>query len=203
MYGRIPYLNNDRSSWAIHHFYLRRLLYYIAVWLGASPSVPLTRSNNNVPNIQYSHLTSESSHCAFSMDNSSPPSECDYAGRVAAQNNIDIETNISFLSLVTLSYDFILLFSLTPYTPYEEASNSIAISDTNMSSKPSPPMVIPYSANIPADPNLWDSSFTATSLFGTNKFLQSNVCNIACSLQCMAIFLKQRNLKGYNGNNIL
>jgi len=31
--------------WAIHHFFLRRLLYYIAVWLGASPSVPLTSSS--------------------------------------------------------------------------------------------------------------------------------------------------------------
>jgi len=137
------------------------------------------------------------------MNNSFPSSECDYTRRVAAQNNIDIETNISSLSLVTLSYDFTFLLSLTPHAPYEEASNSAAISDTNMSSKLSPPMVISYSANIPADPNLWNSSFTATSLFGTNKFLQSDVCNIACSLQCMTIFLKQRNLKGCNGNNIL
>ena len=42
----------------------------------------------------------------------------------------------------------------------------------------------------------------ATSLFGTNKFLNSNVCNIACSLQCMVCFLRQRNLEGLNGNNI-
>ena len=42
MYSRIPYLNNDWSSWAIHRFFLRRLLYYTAVWLGASPSVPFT-----------------------------------------------------------------------------------------------------------------------------------------------------------------
>ena len=28
MYGRIPYLNNSWSSWAIHRFYLRRLSYY-------------------------------------------------------------------------------------------------------------------------------------------------------------------------------
>jgi len=42
MYGRIPYLNNSLSSWAIHRFDLRRLPYYIAVWLGASLSVPLT-----------------------------------------------------------------------------------------------------------------------------------------------------------------
>jgi len=33
MYSRIPYLNNSWSSWATHRFYLRHLLYYIAVWL--------------------------------------------------------------------------------------------------------------------------------------------------------------------------
>ena len=44
MYGRIPYLNNDWSSWAIHRFFLRHLPYYTTVWLGASPSVPLIHS---------------------------------------------------------------------------------------------------------------------------------------------------------------
>jgi len=63
-------------------------------------------------------------------------------------------------------------------------------------------MVIPYSANVPADPSLWDGNFTATSLFGTNKFLQSDVRNMACSLQRMACFLKQRSLEGRNNNNI-
>jgi len=63
-------------------------------------------------------------------------------------------------------------------------------------------MVIPYSANIPADPNLWDGNFTATSLFSTNEFLQSDVCNMACSLQRMACFLKQQSLEERNGNNI-
>jgi len=42
VYGRIPYLNNDWSFWAIYRFFLRHLLYSTAVWLGASPSVPLT-----------------------------------------------------------------------------------------------------------------------------------------------------------------
>ena len=42
----------------------------------------------------------------------------------------------------------------------------------------------------------------ATSLFGTNKFLNSDISNISCLLQYMACFLRQRNLKGYNGNNI-
>ena len=44
MYGRIPYLNISLISWAIHGSDLRRLLYYIEVWLGTSPSVPLTLS---------------------------------------------------------------------------------------------------------------------------------------------------------------
>jgi len=35
-----------------------------------------------------------------------------------------------------------------------------------------------------------------------NKFLQSDVCNMACSLQCMACFLKQRSLEERDGNNI-
>ena len=72
----------------------------------------------------------------------------------------------------------------------------------NTSPEPSLPMVIPYSANVLADPNLWDGNFTATSLFGTNKFLQSDVCNMACSLQRMACFLKQRSLEGRDSNNI-
>ena len=51
------------------------------------------------------------------------------------------------------------------------------------------------SANVPANPSLWDGNFMATSLFGTNEFLHSDVCNMAC-------FLKQRSLTGHNGNNI-
>jgi len=51
-----------------------------------------------------------------------------------------------------------------------------------MSLEPLLPMVIPYSANVTANPNLWDGNFTATLLFGTNKFLQSDICNMACSL---------------------
>ena len=41
MYGRIPYLNNSLSSWAIHHSDLRCLLYYTGVCSGAPPSAPL------------------------------------------------------------------------------------------------------------------------------------------------------------------
>jgi len=90
-----------------------------------------------------------------------------------------------------------------PRAPYEDALNEPSpANNPNSSQEPSPPMVIPYSANVPADPNLWDGNFTATSLFGTNEFLQSDVRNMACSLQCMACFLKQRSLEGRDGNNI-
>jgi len=47
MYGRIPYLNNSLSFWATHCFNLRCLLYSTAVWLGASPSVPLTHEGHS------------------------------------------------------------------------------------------------------------------------------------------------------------
>jgi len=88
-------------------------------------------------------------------------------------------------------YDFAMPPSQTPCVPHKDAPN-----------EPSLPTVIPYSANVLADPDLWDGNFTATSLFGINKFLQSDVCNMACSLQCMACFLKQRSLEGRNGNSI-
>jgi len=90
-----------------------------------------------------------------------------------------------------------------PHAPHKDAPNEPSPADNfNTSPEPSPPMVIPYSANVPANPNLWDSNFTATSLFSMNEFLQSDVCNIACSLQCMACFLKQRSLEERDSNNI-
>jgi len=93
--------------------------------------------------------------------------------------------------------------SQTPRAPHEDAPNEPSPADNfNTSLEPSLPTVISYSANIPADPNLWDSNFTATSLFGMNEFLQSDVRNMACSLQCMACFLKQRSLEGRDSNNI-
>jgi len=87
------------------------------------------------------------------MNNLSPPLEYDYAERVATQNNMNIEANTSLL-LVTPLYNFIFPPSLTPHAFYEKAPNSAAISGTNMPLEPSPPMAIPYSANILANPNL-------------------------------------------------
>jgi len=136
------------------------------------------------------------------MDDS-PPSGCDYAERVAAQNNMDIVTDNAPLSAGPQKYDFAMPPSQTPRAPHEDAPNKPSPADNfNTSPEPSPPTVIPYSANVLADPNLWDGNFTATSLFGTNEFLQSDVRNMACSLQRMACFLKQRSLEGRDGNNI-
>jgi len=63
-------------------------------------------------------------------------------------------------------------------------------------------MVISYSANVPADPSLWDGNFMAISLFGTNEFLYSDVHNMVCLLQYIICFLKQRSFTGRNSNNI-
>jgi len=69
-------------------------------------------------------------------------------------------------------YDFAMPPSQTPCAPHKDVLNEPSPADNfNTSPEPSLPMVIPYSANVPADPSLWDGNFTATSLFGTNKFL--------------------------------
>jgi len=137
------------------------------------------------------------------MDNSSPSSEIDYAERVATNCNIHIETMDFSLPPVENATRF--SFSLpasNPRVPLEEAPNSINISDIDLSAEPSPPEVIPYSVNVPVNSSLWDGSFMVTSLFGTNEFLSSDINNIMCSLQCMACFLRQQNVKDWNANNI-
>jgi len=136
------------------------------------------------------------------MDDS-PPSDCDYAERVAAQNNMDTEADNAPSPDGPQKYNFAVPLSQAPCALHEDALNDPSPADNLiMSQEPSLPIVIPYSANIPANSNLWDGNFTATSLFGTNEFLQSDVRNMACSLQRMACFLKQRSLEGRDGNNI-
>jgi len=116
------------------------------------------------------------------MDNS-PPLDYDYAERVAVQNNMDIEADNAPPATSLLRYELAMPSLQTPYTPHKDAPNDPNPSNNfNTSLEPSPPTVIPYSTNVPADPNLWDSNFTATSLFSTNEFLQNNVHNMACLL---------------------
>jgi len=137
------------------------------------------------------------------MDDSFPPSEIDYAKHIAANNNIDIEESNLSPPLVnnTLCYNFSLPPSHTRVF-IKEAPITGFTDKVDIFLEPFPPSVILHSANIPADPSLWDRDFVATSLFGTNKFLQSNVYNIVCSLQYMAFLIKQRSLQDHNSNNI-
>ena len=136
------------------------------------------------------------------MDDS-PPLDCDYAEWVTAQNNMDIVADNAPPSTGPQKYDFTMPPSQTPCASHEDALNKPSPANNfNTSPEPSPSTVIPYSANVLADPSLWDGNFIATSLFGTNEFLQSDVCNMACSLQRMACFLKQRSLERRDGNNI-
>jgi len=137
------------------------------------------------------------------MDDSSPPLEVDYAEHVAANCNMDIE--IMDPSLPSAENATCFAFSLpasNSRVSLEEAPNSAISSNIDISMKPSPPKVIPYSANVPADPSLWDGNFTATSLFSTNEFLNSDISNITCSLKRIACFLRQRNVKDRDTNSI-
>ena len=163
-----------------------------------NPNITSARPEDDTYNIQCGCLTSRNSTknprstSPSPMDDSSPPLEVDYAEHVAANCNMDIEIMDPSLPLVKNATRF--SFSLpasNPCVPLEEVPNSINISNIDISTEPSPPKVIPYSANVPADPSLWDGNFTATSLFSTNEFLNSDINNIMCSLQYMACFLRQ------------
>ena len=168
----------------------------------------IARPDDTALSIQRGHppsrtSTQSSRSSSPSLMDNSPPSDCDYAEWVAAQNNMDIVADNAPPFAGPQKYDFTMLPSQTPHAPHEDALNEPSPTDNfNTSPEPSPPTVIPYSANVPADPSLWDGNFIATSLFSTNEFLQSNVRNMACSLQRMACFLKQQSLEGRDGNNI-
>ena len=88
------------------------------------------------------------------MDDSSMSSKVNYAEHVAAQNNMKVEVSYTFFPLDSLLYNFTLSPSQSPCISHEKALNPVSISETNTSMEPSPPMVIPYSANVPADPSL-------------------------------------------------
>ena len=174
-----------------------------------NPNITSARSEDDAYNIQRRRPTSSNSAknpystSPSPMDNSSPPLEVNYAECVTANCNMDIEIMDPSLSPVENATRF--SFSLpasNPHVPLKEVPNSINISNTDISTEPSPPKVIPYSANVLVDPSLWDRNFMVTSLFGTNEFLNSDINNIMCSLQHMACFLRQWNVKDQNANNI-
>jgi len=124
---------------------------------------------------------------------SSPPSEMDYAERINIENNgMDIETLDQEMEGLYSSAPSVNMLQTPPQN--KEVSNSITA--------PVTPAAIPYEANSPADPNLWDSHFGPVSLFGTNEVLQNDTCNISCSLIQIAQFIRQRNISNHDSNTI-
>ena len=97
-------------------------------------------------------MSTESSHSLSpSLMDDFPPLDCDYAERVAAQNNIDIVADNAPSTTGSQRYSFAMLPLQTPCAPYKGAPNNPSPTDnTNTSLEPSLPMVIPYSTNIPA-----------------------------------------------------
>jgi len=57
------------------------------------------------------------------------------------------------------------------------------------------PLVVLYTSNQPANPQLWDSSFCPISLFGMNEYLKGDAKSITYSLLKMAAFLRQHKLE--------
>jgi len=126
---------------------------------------------------------------------SSPPSEVDYAERVAASNNrIDIEMSIQPTDNAR--------YKLSQPIYNDNETVPIASCQTDPSTMPISPLAIPYKANVLANLNLWDGHFGLISLFSTNEFLQNNTRNISYSLICIAEFIKQRCITNRDGNKI-
>jgi len=75
-------------------------------------------------------------------------------------------------------------------------SINLAVTSANLE-----PFAIPYQADQPMDPILWDGSFSSISLFGIVKVLEGDTKNIACSLQRIATFIKQRPLGDRDGQD--
>jgi len=64
------------------------------------------------------------------------------------------------------------------------------------------PSVIPYDANLLADPALWDGDFGATSIYGTKESFGKDISNITLFLNRAATYIKQRNLAGGDLNSL-
>ena len=77
-----------------------------------------------------SRASAESSRSSSpSLMDDSPPSGCDYAERVAAQNNMDIVTDNAPLSAGPQKYDFAMPPSQTPRAPHEDVLNEPSPAD--------------------------------------------------------------------------
>jgi len=123
------------------------------------------RPENNAPHNAYSLL-----------DNISMIFEEDYTTQIAFQNNMDNVVSHPFLPSSLISYNFALPPFNPPCVSNKEFLNSSPNYDTATPTELSPSMVISYSTNILANPSLWDSNFTATSLLTPTNFLIVMLC---------------------------
>jgi len=73
--------------------------------------------------------TQSSRSLSPSLMDDSPPSDCDYAKRVAAQNNMDIVADNAPPSAGPQKYDFTMPPSQTPRAPHEDALNEPSPAD--------------------------------------------------------------------------
>jgi len=80
--------------------------------------------------------------------------------------------------------------------PIEAASNNTC------STQGLEPSVIPYTANQPADSQLWDGNFCPISIFGMNEYLEGDARNINCSLHRISAFIRQRKLEDKSAEDI-
>ena len=80
--------------------------------------------------------------------------------------------------------------------PIEAASNN------TYSTQGLEPSVIPYTANQPADSQLWDGNFCPILIFRMNKYLEGDARNINCSLHRIAAFIRQKKLKDKSAEDI-
>ena len=127
--------------------------------------------------------------CSISLSpmDFSPSSKIDYIKCIQLQNNMDIKEDNKLIFPVqsgpVRTADFAFLVPQSTCSNNMEALNITQAIQYKNSIKPSFLAIIPYSANVLADPNLQDSEFRPMSLFDTNEFLQSDICNMVCFLQ--------------------
>jgi len=149
--------------------------------------------SQNISHNQQRSLSTESTESGISK-----ASSMDYADRMQIQNHQswaeqleDEEQNTPQINMPQCHNE-----ANSPLSPHANDSNH-SVSPPDLE-----PLAIPYQANQLADPQLWDGNFNSISLFGTDEFLASDAKNIACSLQRIATFIKQRPLGDKNSQDI-
>jgi len=137
--------------------------------------------SQNISHNQQRSLSTESTELGISK-----ASSMDYTNRMQIQNHQSWTEQLEDKKQNTLQINMPQCHNEanSPLSPYANNSNH-SVSPLDLE-----PSAIPYQANQPTDPELWDRNFNSISLFGTDEFLASSAKNIACSLQRIATFIK-------------